>query len=337
MSCERGCAQSRTLTWTEYFSSWELRRFAEVQEHEYLEGATNRYAEYGGTFQTTMFGASLFNTIDPENVKAVLSTDFHDYSIGTRRKAAFRPLLRDGIFNADGQLAAHSRTQLRPTFAKDCITKMSFYKKHVSNLLRLLPTDGQEVDLQPLFFQITMDLSTESLFGKSSSLLLTSQTEPSSPAAKFAEAFGNAQTGAGVRLCLGKLGALLPSHKFKKDLQYLEAYVDQLMEESTKQVPGTDVQNLDENVGSIVQQALAGRIEDPNMLRTQLMNVLLAGRDTTASLLSNLWFVLARRPDIWAKLKEEISQLRDEKPTYQQLNTMKYLRYCINECKFTQT
>jgi cytochrome P450 len=67
------------------------------------------------------------------------------------------------------------------------------------------------------------------------------------------------------------------------------------------------------------------------MLRTQPMNVLLAGRDTTASLLSNLWIVLARRPDIWAKLKEEVNQLNYEKPSYQQLNAMKYLRHCINE------
>lgn len=78
-------------------------------------------------------------------------------------------------------------------------------------------------------------------------------------------------------------------------------------------------------------QALTDRIKDPAILRTQLMNVLLVGRDTTASLLSNLWFVLARLPEIWAKLKEEISQLNSEKPTYQKLNETKYLRHCINE------
>jgi hypothetical protein len=75
MSRERGCAKSRSLSWTEYFSSWELTRYAEVQRHEYLDGATRRYAEFDNTFQTTMFGATLFNTMDPENVKAVLSVE----------------------------------------------------------------------------------------------------------------------------------------------------------------------------------------------------------------------------------------------------------------------
>jgi hypothetical protein len=85
-------------------------------------------------------------------LRATLSTNFHDYSIGARRKAAFQTLLGDGIFNADGQLAAHSHAELRPTFAKDYIRNMSFYEKHVTNLQRLIPTDGQEVDIQPLFF-----------------------------------------------------------------------------------------------------------------------------------------------------------------------------------------
>ena len=37
--------------------------------------------------------------------------------------------------------------------------------------------------------------------------------------------------------------------------------------------------------------------------------------------------VLARRPDVWAKLKEEVNQLNEEKLTYDQLNTMNYLRH----------
>ena len=92
------------------------------------------------------------------------------------------------------------------------------YRIQRFHYLRLLPTDGQEVDLQPLFFQITMDLSTELLFGKSS-LLLTSQTNPSSPAAKFAEAFGNAQIRAALRLRTRRFAAIILQRKFKHNVQ----------------------------------------------------------------------------------------------------------------------
>lgn len=77
---------------------------------------------------------------------------------------------------------------------------------------------------------------------------------------------------------------------------------------------------------------LVKSIEDPLRIRSELLNVLLAGRDTTASLLSDVWFTLARRPDIWEKLRTEVDALGSERPTYQQVKDMRYLRMVLKEC-----
>jgi cytochrome P450 len=74
---------------------------------------------------------------------------------------------------------------------------------------------------------------------------------------------------------------------------------------------------------------------DPKQLRDELLNILLAGRDTTASLLSNTFHVLARRPDIWKKLKAEVDELQGARPDYETLRNMKYLKYLLNECSFS--
>lgn len=71
-------------------------------------------------------------------------------------------------------------------------------------------------------------------------------------------------------------------------------------------------------------------------MRSEILNILLAGRDTTASLLTNLFFVLARRPDIVAKLRHEITATLGSSdpstlPTPSQLKDLPYLRACINE------
>lgn len=76
--------------------------------------------------------------------------------------------------------------------------------------------------------------------------------------------------------------------------------------------------------------------QTPNRLkiRAELLNILLAGRDTTASLLSNLWFELSRRPAIYERLRAEVDALsnnNDELPTFETLKDMKYLRALINE------
>jgi cytochrome P450 len=70
------------------------------------------------------------------------------------------------------------------------------------------------------------------------------------------------------------------------------------------------------------------------LIRGGLLNLLLAGRDTTSSLLSNLFFMLARHPDKYAKLAEEVRATvpqTGEPPTLEDLRSMKYLRGCINE------
>jgi hypothetical protein len=59
-----------------------------------------------------------------------------------------------------------------------------------------------------------------------------------------------------------------------------------------------------------------------------------AGRDTTASLLSHTLHILARRPDVWSKLKAEIDELKGRAPDYEMLRNMKYLKYVLNECKY---
>ena len=66
-------------------------------------------------------------------------------------------------------------------------------------------------------------------------------------------------------------------------------------------------------------------------MRAELLNILLAGRDTTASLLSNVWWVLAKRPDIWARLRQDIDSLNGETPTLEQMKDMKYLQAILKE------
>lgn len=66
-------------------------------------------------------------------------------------------------------------------------------------------------------------------------------------------------------------------------------------------------------------------------LRDQVINTLIAGRDTTASLMSSTMFVLSRRPDIWAKLQAEVATLNGKPPTFDQIKDLKYLRNILHE------
>lgn len=76
---------------------------------------------------------------------------------------------------------------------------------------------------------------------------------------------------------------------------------------------------------------LVRQTTDRVRIRSELLNILLAGRDTTASLLSNVWWMLSKRPDVWARLREDVDSLGGERPTFEQLKDLKYLRAVLNE------
>jgi len=76
---------------------------------------------------------------------------------------------------------------------------------------------------------------------------------------------------------------------------------------------------------------LCSQTTDKIKIRAELLNILLAGRDSTAALLSNVWFELSKRPAIWSRLRSEVDALDNELPTFEMLKEMKYLRAVFNE------
>ena len=83
--------------------------------------------------------------------------------------------------------------------------------------------------------------------------------------------------------------------------------------------------------------ALASFTRDRKVLRDQLVAVLLAGRDTTASTLSWTFYELARHPQVLKKLREEIIEHvgLERPPTYSDLKNMKYLQVRLSPFPFS--
>lgn len=83
-----------------------------------LETTVKRYEEHGMTWSSTAMGRVFINTIDPENIKAVLATNFHDFGLG-HRLHVFGPLLGKGIFTTDGAHWEHSRVYVNAWSSQD--------------------------------------------------------------------------------------------------------------------------------------------------------------------------------------------------------------------------
>ena len=74
------------------------------------------------TYAFTLLGTPIVCTIEPENVKALLATQFNDFCLGDRHNQ-FHSFMGDGIFTLDGKGWSIARSFLRPQFSKDQVGK----------------------------------------------------------------------------------------------------------------------------------------------------------------------------------------------------------------------
>jgi cytochrome P450 len=301
------------------------------RQHKLLEWGRECYATYGNTFRVKELNKSAILTVEPENIKTVLSVKFNDYGIGHRLEV-FRPLLGEGIFNTDGDHWSTSRSLIRPSFTRTQIADLTNFENLIQDLFKLLPRDGKTVvDLQDLFFRYSIDSATEFLFGHSVNTLKKTQQGPD-----FAEAFYYAQRYIIVRATFGPFKALYRDAKADKSIrtcrEFAQPFVDEAFRAAEAKIKSNEA-DFDKKK-RIFSHELALRTSNKTRVLDELMNLLLAGRDTTASLLSNLFFMLARNPKIWNKLRRAVAHLEGRAPSYEELRSIKYVENCINECKY---
>lgn len=272
-------------------------------------------------------------TTEPQNVKTILSLSFEDFGIANREKSLGR-LLGKGIFTTDGERWAHSRAMIRPNFTRNQVADLEAFERHIQTLFAILPRDGSTVDLQELFFKFTIDSATEFLFGTSTETLsAVAKGRDAGAAVAFANAFNKAQDSVANRGRMGLLSRFVRDPEGDDAIRICHEFVDQFVDEAVAYREKIEARGGDvKEEKYLFLHELAKTTTDKRRLRDELLNVLLAGRDTTASLLSNMWFMLAKHPEIFAKLRQEVEEtLHGDLPTYEQLRNMKYLKYCMNE------
>lgn len=68
-------------------------------------------------------------------------------------------------------------------------------------------------------------------------------------------------------------------------------------------------------------------------MRDEILNVMMAARDTTASLITSIMYELSRNVSMQSELRKEIhTYLEDQQPlTFEEVKNLKLLRAVINE------
>lgn len=106
----RGCEPPARLPQSERIIGYGIfaKMEADMKAHTLLPTSLRLHRELGNTFSLVLPGQPAISTIEPENVKAILATQFHDFGIGKRHRG-MGALLGHGIFTSDGAHWERSR------------------------------------------------------------------------------------------------------------------------------------------------------------------------------------------------------------------------------------
>lgn len=214
----------------------------------------------------------------------------------------------------------------------------------MQNLLRAVTSQTKDrpeiIDLQPLFYRLTIDSASEFLFGQSTNTQLSTLSEEASTKNaednEFVESFEACQHRIMMAMLLNEFYGLIQTKGFLEKCRSCHRYIEKFVHKALDQHKTIRKLPNDGKQRYIFAESLANDTTDPAEMRDQLLSILIAGRDTTASFMSFLFLMLAKHPSIFDKLRRTIiedfgsfSAPRDI--TFAGLKSCFYLQWCLNE------
>ncbi|CAE6440604.1 unnamed protein product [Rhizoctonia solani] len=328
--------------------------------------------EHGNIFNLGLFGQDQVMTIEPEAVKAILSTDFNSYEKGYHQVPMFMGLCLvfleteystamvifwSGSFSANlmrykpiGEIWKFHRNMSRPYFTRDRISHFDNFARHadiaISKLLsRLAESNYPAVDFQDLAARFTLDSGTEFLFGRDAHSLDASlpypHEEPRDDSASFAAAFSRVQGHVMHRFGLAMFWPWMELFwdRTSEDMEIINSYITPILRKKLEEdaanpnIESKPTNEGSQDAGETLLDHLVKFTQDESVIKDEIINILVAARDTTATTLTFAVYILAENPAIMTRLRDEIlGRLgTSNHPTPDDLKEMKYLRAVLNE------
>lgn len=346
-AARRGCLPAPTLHSNNLLGTSRLKESIKATKEDrgpqYVIKAMNEVGTNIHTLRVPILDYELLVTRDPENVRAIFQTHSADWDISNMRANAFMPFLGEGVFTSTGAQWKHSRALVRPQFAHEQISNLPMIERHVQAMQRVLKVGEDKwtakLDLQPLFFYFSIDAATDFLYGQSvhSQAAMAGHQENTNgiDGAAFSRNFNAVKHLVDKRGALGKFYWLMPLKKMKQHCKEIHEVIDRLVAErlASKRGPLSIEEKATRKF--VLLDELVKLTENPLELRNETLHTLMAGRDTTGSLLGWTFYFLARHPRVFNKMRsiilDDFGESMSSEISFAKLRRCEYIQWVMNE------
>jgi cytochrome P450 len=249
----------------------------------------------------------------PDDIKQVLVLNNHNYTKETYINHMFKSAVADGLLTSEGEVWRQQRRLIQPAFHRQRIANLGGLVveetgKRIAKWAEL-SNKGQAIDIASEMSTLTLSITGKALFGVDLGSRAGSVGQAVDMAANLLEK---------------------PRHaRFQEAFDFVDRIVYGIIEERRKS-------NID--TGDVLSLLLQARDEETGQgmsdqqLRDQVITLLLAGYDTTASAITWTWYLLSQNPSIADKLHAEVDRvLAGRLPEYEDLSDMPYNHMVFEE------
>ena len=252
-----------------------LENALDIARRRFAEGVQERFARYGTTCVSHVFWQKVVHTIDRENLEAVMSTDFESWKIIPARSELVTDVFGPGIFANDGACWRHSRSMVRRGMIK-LKHRPDVFERHIEMLLQAIQaSNGGTVDFATHAFHYSFSVAGNLLMGQHN-------TE-----CGFARDFGRlVEMARALTLFhrkIPRLGSLLFGKEYVRVRNRLH---ERVAEQIRTAVLQSRVDGGFEDSSRSLLSELISQTDDELRVRNEVLNMLLAGRDTVGIALS---------------------------------------------------
>ncbi len=265
----------------------------------------DQFSQFGDIFKASIYGASAYVSRDPQHAQHVLRKNWQNYRKGLAIKR-IDLLLGKGLMVSEGDFWKRQRRLIQPAFHKDVIAGM---RDIIVTANAALLNDWERAARNKESINITHDISVMVL----DAVLMCI----------FGEDYG--QIAPHFRIL---------SDKSARDLQFAHAF-----RSLGKLVIQVAAQRREKDVVASDLLAMLMAARDPQngeamsdrQLVNEIMTLIVAGHETTASSLNWIWYLLSENPEAAERLSRELADFDSEDPRLDQLPRLTHTRRVIEE------
>ncbi|XP_050377687.1 cytochrome P450 94B3-like [Argentina anserina] len=288
-------------------------------------------------------------TANPANVEYILKTNFSNFPKGKPLTEFLGDLLGCGIFNVDGELWLTQRKLASHEFSTKSLREFVVKTLEDEVEQRLLPlleeaAESQRVlDMQDVLRRFAFDTVCKVSLGTDPFCLDLARPVPALVEAFDCASEISARRATSPMYFIWKLKRALcvgSENKLKDAIKVVHDSVQEIVNNKRKILQTNEGKNCGNDLLS--RMLLAGH--DEEVARDMVISFILAGRDTTSSAMTWLFWLLSKHPSIKEKIVFEVADVlnngtsstesttnADSTLGFEDLNEMKFLRACLCE------